>query len=176
MTHSYVWHDWSSMTLSFVCHDSFTCVTWLIPLCNMTPLCETWLNYMCETWLNSMCDITRFCVRHDSRLYDMTQSCVWHDSAMCVTWLSHVCDMTQSCVWRDSVMFVTWLSHVCDMSQSCAWPDSVMCVYVWNDSLFRCSSIRSVFPCVRGLQGVAAWRFSRKGSERGGGQWGEVIG
>jgi len=49
---------------SYVWHDSFICVTWLIRMCDMTHS-YTW------AWLIHMCDIP--C------------SYVWHDSYLCVT-------------------------------------------------------------------------------------------
>ena len=69
MTHSYVWHD------------SFICVTWLIYMCDM-PHWNVWHDsFVCVTWLICMCDMTH--------LY------VLHDSFVCVTWLICICDMTQ---------------------------------------------------------------------------------
>ena len=76
MTHSYVWHD------------SFICVTWLI----------------------HMCDMTHSYVWHDSF---MTHSYVWHDSFICVTWLIHMCDMTHSWLIRmcDIKMTYSYVWH-----------------------------------------------------------------
>ena len=82
-THSYVWCD------SYMWHE-FKCVTWLIP----------------------MCDMTRSYVWH------RTHSYVWRDSFICVTWLIHMCDMTHSYVSHDSFICVTWLIHMCDMTHS----------------------------------------------------------
>ena len=120
MTHSYVWHD------------SFINVTWLIHKCDMThsyvwqdssiypqspcasstsgvPRCVTWLIHMC----------------------DMTHLYVWHDSSINVTWLIHRCDMTHSYMWQDSFIYpqspcalstsgvlgcMAWLAHMCDMT------------------------------------------------------------
>jgi len=77
MTHSYVWHD------------SFICVTWLVYTCDMT-----------------------------IRICGMANLYVWHDSFICVTWLLHMFDMTHSYVWHDSFKCVTWLIHTCDMTHS----------------------------------------------------------
>jgi len=95
------------MAHSYVCHDSFICVTELIHMYDKT---------------HSVCD--------------MTHSYMWHDSFICVTWLSpdlstcvtgliHMCDMSHSYVWHDSFLRMTWL-HMCGMTQSCFWHDWVM--------------------------------------------------
>jgi len=73
----YVWRDsliWD-MTPSYVWHDSFICVTWLLHICDMTHSYVWHYRY----------------VRHDSFMYDVTYSCI------CVPWLLHICDMTHSC-------------------------------------------------------------------------------
>ena len=116
------------MTQSYTRNDSFTCVTWLINMCDMTHsyvwhdfirmiwlvhLCD--MNYSCVAWLIPMCDMTHAYVRHDSQLsvsvvssmkalihiWDMTRSYVWHGSFMC-----HV---THSYAWHDSFICVAWL-------------------------------------------------------------------
>ena len=121
-----------NMTDSYVWHDSFICVTWLI----------------------HMCDITSPYVWHDSfrrvtspiHMCDMTHSYVWHDSFICVTWLSHTSDMTSPYTWHNSITCVTWLMHMCDMTHSYVGHDSFTCVtwlirmcdmtpiYVWYDA------------------------------------------
>jgi len=70
MTHSYVWHD------------SFTCVTWLIHTRDPTHSHVWHDSCICVTWIIHM--------------YDMTHSYVWHDSFTCVTWLIHTRDPTHS--------------------------------------------------------------------------------
>ena len=63
---------------SYVCHDSFTCVTWVTDVWHDSFICVTWLFHIC----------------------DMTPSYVWHDSFICVTWLLlYMCDMIPSYVW-----------------------------------------------------------------------------
>ena len=95
------------MTRSHVWHDSFTYVTWLIHMCDMT-------RFSCVTWLIHMCDMTHSHVWHDSFLMsDMTHSHMWHDSFTCVTWLV-------SYEWHDSFTCVTWLIHIFDMTRSYA--------------------------------------------------------
>ena len=70
----------SDETHSFVCHDSFVCLTLLIHTCDMTHRYVWHDSFICATWFIHMCD--------------MTHSYVWHDSSICVTWLIHMCDMT----------------------------------------------------------------------------------
>jgi len=86
MTHSYVWHD------------SFICVTWLIHMCDMTHSYVWHDSFICVTWSIHMCD--------------MTHSYVWHDPFICVTWSIHMCDMTHSYVWHGSFICVTVMSHI----------------------------------------------------------------
>jgi len=68
MTHSYVWHD------------SFLCVTWLIPMCDMTHSYVWHDSLICVSWLINMWDMTHSYVWHDS----FATSYVWHDSFICV--------------------------------------------------------------------------------------------
>ena len=117
MSHSHVWHD------------SFTCVTWLIHMCDVTHSYVWHDSFICATWLVHMCD--------------MTHSYVWHDSFICVTWLVHICDATPSYVWRnsfiwetDSFICVTWLLHMCDVTRSYVWHDSFICVTTLLDTSF----------------------------------------
>jgi len=120
MSHSYVWHDsficvtWLiHMTHSAPCHshDSFICATWLIHMTHSAP-CHSYNLFICVTWLITMCDMTHPYVWHDSFI------CVRHDSFICATWLIHMCDMTHSYVWRDSFTCATWHIHMCDMTHS----------------------------------------------------------
>jgi len=103
MTHSYMWHD------------SFIYVTWLIHICDMTH------SYM---W-------------HDSFICDMTHSYMWHDSFLYVTWLIRVCDLTHSCAWRGLYLHrcflqhlhlcETWLFRMSDMTHSYVRHESFTC-------------------------------------------------
>jgi len=113
-THSYVWHD------------SFICVAWLIHVCDMThpnmrhtsSTCATWLIHMCDpwerlevelicvAWLIHMCDMTHPYVSRVGASWSRTHMCgmthpyVRHDSSICATWLIHMCDMTHPYVGR----------------------------------------------------------------------------
>jgi len=113
MTHSYVWHD------------SFICVTWLIHMCDMTHslvrlmwsihTCDMTHSFICVTWL-------------------MHSFVWWLDPIIRVTWLIHMCDMIDLYVWHvsfihlfirsintcdmtHSFICVTWLIHMCDMTR-----------------------------------------------------------
>ena len=91
MTHSYVWHD------------SFICVIWLIHTCDMTHLYVFAASPCCL--LNQRCTKNfkkLWCVMSRTHTHTHTHSCVWHDSFICVTWLIPMCDMTHSYVWHDS--------------------------------------------------------------------------
>jgi len=148
-------------------YDSFTCVTWLIHMCDMTHSYVWHDSFMCVTWLIHMCDMTH-------SLCDMTHSCVWHDSFICVTWLIHMCDMTHSyvrhdsftyarlysftcvicvcmrdmcylcgathaCVCHDSFIRVTWRICMCCMTHSYVCHD--LFTYVWHDQLVRMCAV-----------------------------------
>jgi len=77
MTHSYMWHDphqqgdckvhsCVSQSHSYVCHDSFLYVPWLIPICKKNTMivcaCETFLcltvSFTCVPWLIPIDDTT----------------------------------------------------------------------------------------------------------------------
>jgi len=88
MTHLHVWHD------------SFTCVTWLIYMCDMTHLHVWHDSFTCVIWLIYMCD--------------MTHLHVWHDSFTRVPWLIYMCDITHLYAWHDSSIVL----HTCDMTHS----------------------------------------------------------
>ena len=85
---------------SYVWHDAFLCVTWLLHMCHLTPSYVWHDSCVCVTWLLLMCD--------------RTPSYVSRDFSICVTWLLHirVCDMTPSCVRHDSLIRVAWLLHI----------------------------------------------------------------
>jgi len=119
VTHSYV--TWlihmCDVTHSYVCHDSFTCATWLIHMCDMTHSYVAWLIHMC----------------------DMTHLYVRHDSLMCATWhipvwlVIHTCDMTHSYMWHDSFICATWLIHIWDMTRE--QRDSLSDHELWSRTL-----------------------------------------
>jgi len=69
-------------------HDPLICVTWVIPMCDVTHSYVWHDSFICMTWV--------------SRMWDMTHSCAWHESFICVTWVIHTCDMSHSYVTHDS--------------------------------------------------------------------------
>jgi len=144
-----------------VCHDPFTRVTWHI---HMSGHCSyVWHDsYVYVAWLLHWRDAARLHVWHDwfscvaspilsfacpepARMCDMNHSHTWHDSLTYVTWLEHMCDvtrthrchdsfthvmlllhirgMTHSHVRRYSYTYVAWLIHTCDMIQSFTCPE-----------------------------------------------------
>jgi len=103
----YVWHDsftrvtWlihmCDMTHSYACHDSFTCVAWWFLGSTQSPrapACGYVIIYICNVIIYIWCD------------YLIKLS-------ICVTWLIHTCDVTHSYVWHDSFIRVSWLIHTC---------------------------------------------------------------
>jgi len=90
------------MTHSYTGHDSFTCVTRLIHICDDSLICVTRLIHMWDgTRLIRMWDMSH------SHVWQ-THSRVWRNSFMCVTRPIQMCDMspsfvqqTHSHVWRD---------------------------------------------------------------------------
>jgi len=111
-----------AMTYSYVCHDVFICVPWLLHLCAVTHSFFFWRPHvLCAatgvTWIIHMC----------ARL----SHCVCHDSFICVQWLIHLffeetacplcsnrCDMPQSYVWPKVFICVPWLIHMCAVTHS----------------------------------------------------------
>ena len=134
MTHSHVWDT----THSYVRHDSFMGVTWLIQSCDMT---HSWV------WHDSSATFTR---RHElstplhsrmthAHVWDMTHSCVWrvhitssfqalftYSSLMSLSFkhfrhnsfISLTYDTTHSHVRHAAFTWATWLIHIWDMTHS----------------------------------------------------------
>ena len=97
------------MTHSYVGHDSFICVTWLIHMCDMTHSYVWHSSFICVTWLIHM--------------WDMTHSYVWQSRRV------HVCDTAEvihvclSHLWMCLVTYVneSWHAHCsCVTKQPCA--------------------------------------------------------
>jgi len=128
--------DWtySYVTYFYLGHDSFLCVTWLIPTCDMTRQAESPHEHPTSrlNWLIP--------ARHLST-WDMPHSFAWHDSSLCVTWLVSMWNMTRRAesphkyptsrlTWRISTHHVSmW-----DMTHSYVWHDSFLRV-TWLDEL-----------------------------------------
>jgi len=101
MTHSYVWHD------------SFICVTWLIHMCDMTHSYVWHDVFMCVPWLANLCAMTHWCMARLGGKIDTW--CVRHDSFICVTRLVHACVMNRFFVCNES----HWLSWLASFAYAC---------------------------------------------------------
>ena len=103
-------------------HDSFTCVTWLIHMCDVTHshvwrdsfTCVTWLIHMCQiiSWMSHTWVCHSFaCVTHSFMCHSWATPSFWRDSFTCVThvslisWMSHTCE----CVCHS----FTCVTHTC---------------------------------------------------------------
>ena len=142
------------MTCSYVWHDSFIRVAWLIHMCDVAHSYVWYDSFICVTWLIQMCDMNYSNVGHDSFMCDITHTYVWRDSFQCVdmthsnvschmlwiacsrkrrtavlpsNWRIQMFDMTHSNVWHDSFKCATWLIHMCDMTHSNLRHDSFEC-------------------------------------------------
>ena len=119
-THS---HDW---------HDPFTCVTWLIHICEKYPLmCVTRLIHMRDMTHSHMWHDPLICVSRLIHMRDMTHSHMWHDPLICVTRLTHMRDVTHSHMWHDPLICVTYLrrqQHGCVQWSECLPSSTVLCV------------------------------------------------
>ena len=131
-------HTWG-MTHSYVCHDSFIRVPWLIHTMWTLVIHGSFIH---KAWLIHVCDMTHSYVWqpfvlirraptiHDSPetwlilLCDLTRSYVWHDPSIHVTWPNHTFDLTHPYMWQHSFMYLPWLIHVCAMTHSCMCHDS----------------------------------------------------
>jgi len=129
-THSYVLHDsfirvaWlihtCIMTSSYMSHDSSIHVTWLIHTCHMTQSFMSCVVFTCQFFFFLILSY-RVVPQRIVHLY------VSHDSFIRVPWLVYTCYMTHSFVSHDSSTCVTWLIHSCPMTL----------LYVLHDSFIR---------------------------------------
>jgi len=118
LTHSYVWHD------------SFICVAWLIHMCDMTHLCVTCLIYTHNNITHSLQDHFVRVARHTIQSIILTKPPLWW-CVTCVTWLIER-DMTHSLQenfggvatgnlilpndsWIKFKIFSEWYSKLCTM-------------------------------------------------------------
>jgi len=124
------------MTCSYVWHDSFIRVAWLIHTCDMPQLQHRRHRLRHRRRSPHMCDVTPFNL--------------WHDSFICVPWLISTCDMTHPYVWHDSFLWVTCLIHnnypidiACHQTAK-AWHNSFICAIcaAWRD-FFMWASCRT---------------------------------
>jgi len=118
------------MTHSYVGHDSFICVTWLIHMCDMTHsyvrldafMCVTWLIHMCDMTHLCMCDMARCicvtCLIHVWRDSSIVLIYVWHDSLPCLMHTWHDSPQSDAFMYDMTHTHVTChilLIHICDM-------------------------------------------------------------
>jgi len=92
---------------------SFTCVTWLIHIGDVTHSCVRHNSFMCVTWHNSFTCVT------------------CHNSFVCVSygWLNHIFPLTHSCVCRDSsISFSCGKTRSYVLCYSFTWNYSFICV------------------------------------------------
>jgi len=110
-----------AMTHSYVGHDSFLRVTWLVHA----------LLHAKKSMSMHICAMTHWYMCHDSFTH------VWHDSYMpCfmrreICWCEEesfhaYCAMAHSYVCHDSFVREPWLIRTCAMTRSFVWPDSYM--------------------------------------------------
>jgi len=98
---------------SHVCRDSFTCVTWLVHLCDVTRSPVWRALFASVTWLIHICYIV-YVGRDLSHLWlarnesdCVNGEVVWFAGVM---WLLHMCDMARLQVWHDSFMCVSYVN------------------------------------------------------------------
>jgi len=84
------------MTRSYICHESFICVTWLIHSCAMTRSSAPWLFHT-------------LCICSSALFGPVT-----HVSFTCVPWLIDICAMTHSYMHYESVSWVMTRSYMCN--------------------------------------------------------------
>ena len=114
------------MTHSYVRHDSFICVTWLIHMCDMTHSYVRHDSFILATWLIDMCDTTHWYVGHDSLIswarlmpaihFSLSRAvthCVHGKGAPLQSWLI---DMMHACRVFSQGGFTTWRINICDMT------------------------------------------------------------
>jgi len=133
MIHSYVWHD------------AFVCVAWVICRCNTSFIrtCDRapayTYSFVRATWGIRACDMAHSNAWLDSCVYvtcfilmrDIDDLEVWHDTLhkcdmshsyvrrvlfTCMRWLVSMCDMTHPYVWHHLFVRVAWFIWRCDMT------------------------------------------------------------
>jgi len=112
------------MTYSYVRHESFICVSWLIyTLLKMIEACHTHEWVMAHTWMSQ---VTHMNESSHTREWVMSHTCM-HLVCICwYLWLIRMCNVThsydsfvESCHTYKWVMSHTWMSHITHMNESC---------------------------------------------------------
>jgi len=155
------------MILSWVCYDSFVCVTWLTHMCARTHSYVGHDSCSGVKWLIHLCDTTH--------------SQVWHDPLICVkthSWLIQMCDVTHTytnephfCTWGQTRVCVPYAFHLNGMHMGLVhvnglhmglvyivgWPYNAYGthVYVWRDPFVWMPRL-----CVCGKTRVHVWHDS----------------
>jgi len=165
-------HSYKDVTHSYVRHDSFVCVTWLID--GMSALLGAWWLRSCVLlrWQVGVyvCDMTHPCVCHDlfHVKYDSFRRATWLIHVCAMTRQSdthviggfvdmvvyatgrqagvHVCDMTHPYLWHDSFIYETWLIHMCDVTHSYVSHDSFM-LHIWMSHVSSMNSLTPFTAC-----------------------------
>ena len=102
--HSYVWHD------------AFMFVTWLIRVRDMMHP-YVWRDaFICVTWLVWVWH-DAFIIRHVTHSNESCHTYEWVTSHI---WMSHVAHMNESCYSCECLTSHIWMSHVTHMNESCA--------------------------------------------------------
>ena len=151
---------WKRDSHSHVRHDSFTCVTWLIHMCDMTHSHVWHDSFTCVTWLmlwstdsKDNCLKNRLLIEavrpevsglhtmsHVTHVDESCHTCEWVMSHM---WMSHVTHDNESCHTCEWVMSLT---HVDESCHTCAWVMSHMTmshVTHVNESCHTCEWVMS---------------------------------
>ena len=89
MTHSYVWHDF------------FIRVTWLIYMC------EKWMNYVCEKWMNKPC----FTRRSERGPYLIYEYFISHVNAWCLKYKCVMSHIIAPCLTYECIMSYSGLKQ-----------------------------------------------------------------
>ena len=125
MTHLHLRHDWLTLVtaVTYVWHDSFIYVSWLIHIRDMTHVIRltsrfqtavsvTHMNESCHTYVNEACHKYNHSSRQQS-VISVTD--LWHDSSMCMTFqraVSHVRCAMLTVVQTSHSWLVSFVIHL----------------------------------------------------------------
>ena len=123
-----------------ICHHSFTCVTWLVYVCDrrircidscdMTPCACLWSSAVKVPACVCVMIYSRVC--HVSYVRGMMHWYLWHDSVR--FWMRFCCRRPCMCVCQDLFTCVPCLIYVCDMTHWYLWRDSNS-TYLWSSAV-----------------------------------------